>query len=87
MIGSLLIGKTLEYSPIRITEGEQYKHILVTGMPGGGKTALLANMWKQHCLFPTAKILIDPSGSFAEQARAMSGKNAVYCSIDEPRGL
>lgn len=87
MISSLRIGNTAEYAPVKISEGERYKHIFIAGMPGVGKTALLSNFWKQDCLIPTAKVLIDPSGFFAQEAYAMTGKKAIYCSLENPRGL
>lgn len=87
MMASLRVGNTADYAPVKITEGERYKHIFIAGMPGVGKTALLSNFWMQDCLIPTAKVLIDPSGFFAKDAYAMAGKNAIYCSLDSPRGL
>ncbi len=84
MISNLRIG-TNEGMPVKISEGDRYKHIAVFGKPGAGKTALLSNFWKQDSLFKTAKILIDPSGSFAKEAYAMSG--GYYCSIDNPIGI
>ncbi len=86
MLIDLRVGNTPEYSPVKITEGERYKHIFIAGMPGVGKTALLSNFWRQDCLLPTAKVLIDPSGFFAQEALSMA-KKAIYCSIDSPVGI
>jgi len=85
MISHFRIGNTPEYMPVKISEGERYKHIFIAGMPGVGKTAMLSNMWMQDCLIPTAKVLIDPSGFFAQDAYSMSG--GIYCSIDNPVGI
>jgi len=85
MISNLKIGNSPNYTPIKISEGERYKHIFIAGMPGAGKTALLSNFWKQDCILKTAKVLIDPSGFFAQDAYSMSG--GMYCSIDNPVGI
>ena len=83
MIAHLKIGNSKV--PVKVMENERYEHIFIAGKPGVGKTALLSNMWRQDCLFPTAKVLIDPSGFFAQDAYAMSG--GIYCSIDNPVGI
>jgi len=84
LIPSLKIG-TCDGMPAKVSDKDRYRHIAVFGKPGAGKTALLSNFWRQDSLFKTAKILIDPSGSFAKEAWSMSG--GYYCSIDNPVGI
>jgi type IV secretory pathway VirB4 component len=71
--------------PAKIGESDRYLNVAVFGKPGAGKTALLSNWWMTDSLFKTAKVLIDPSGFFAQEAYAMSG--GYYCSIDHPIGI
>jgi len=72
--------------PVTIKPDHRYRHAFVVGATGSGKTNLLKWFWFQDCLIPTAKILIDPSGSFAREAYSMA-KNAIYCSLSNPIGI
>jgi len=85
VLTNLKVGVTPEFSPVKILAAGRYKGTFIAGMPGAGKSALLANFWRQDCILKTAKVLIDPSGFLAQEAYAMSG--GIYCSIDHPVGI
>ena len=80
----LRIGATIEMLSIFIKL--RYIHLYLTGQTGTGKSALIANMWKQDCMFNYAKVLIDPSGFLAKDCSILA-KNAVEISLDEPNSL
>jgi hypothetical protein len=86
MIVPLRIGRDKDYKPVMVKPEHRFLHEIIIGATGTGKSNTLKNHIFQDSLIPVAKILIDPSGSFAEEAYAMS-KNALYCSLDNPIGI
>jgi hypothetical protein len=87
VIAPLKIGRNEDYTPVYIKAEHRNKHIFLDASTGGGKTNLLKSFWYQDCLMPVAKVLIDPSGSFAQEAYAMAKRNVVYCSLESPVGI
>jgi hypothetical protein len=86
LIAPLRIGRKEDFTTAFIKPDHQPRQTAIIGGTGGGKTNMMMIFWYCHCLIRMAKILIDPSGSFARDAYSMS-KNAIYCSIDNPVGI
>jgi hypothetical protein len=72
----------IDYWPIYWKD--PYTHALIIGKSGGGKSALMANWWREDHFSPNAKILIEPSGFLAREALSISRGQAIYCSLDTP---
>lgn len=84
MLSSLKIGSS-NGIPVKISDSDRFLTIAVLGQPGKGKTSFMSNCWMTDSLFKTGKVLIDPSGFFAQEAYSMSG--GYYCSLETPIGL
>ena len=52
----------------RLPIDDHYRHMLISGSSGTGKSTLLANLWAQHCNAGRGALLIDPHGDLAETA-------------------
>lgn len=63
---------------------DPYTHCFICGKSGSGKTNLIVNMIKQDSYWPTATVVIDPSGFMAKDAWAICRGKHHYCSIDHP---
>ncbi len=85
MISRLKMGNDKDtYMPVYIKDNDRYLSVLVVGRPGSGKSVAMEHWWFSDCMFPTAKIAIDPSGYLARNLYSISEGNALYWSIDRP---
>ena len=88
MIQRMKIGSDPEtYLPVSVKADDRYKGCLVIGATGGGKTELLANIIQNDSYSKVAKIIVDPSGFFAQQAYSIMKGKAPYCSLECPIGI
>lgn len=63
---------------------DRYTHCLLVGKSGTGKSSLLANWWREDCIWKTAKVLIEPSGFLAQDCYSISKGKSLYCSLKTP---
>lgn len=86
MIPRIKIG-TNDYMPVCVDEEDRFKHIILMGKSGTGKSSSISNWWQQDSYYPFAKVLIEPSGFLARDCFSLSGGKALYCSVDSPLSL
>ena len=63
---------------------DPYTHLTCLGKSGTGKSSLMLSMIRQESFYPTAKVIIDPSGFLARDAWSISKGKALYCSVKHP---
>ena len=86
MIQRMKIGIDSEtYMPVYVKAEDRYKHALIIGKTGTGKSQALLNVWQGDSYSKVAKILIDPSGFLARDAYSVG--RGHYCSLLHPIGL
>ena len=85
----------MELTNLRLGRGQEglavwrdpYTHLFCIGKSGSGKSNLLVNMIQQDSYYPTSKIILDPTGFMAGDARSIIKNNCIYSTIDEPVGM
>jgi hypothetical protein len=86
MIGRMKIGNDPEtYLPLAVKAEDRFKHCLLIGKTGTGKSQLILNLWRDDTFLKPAKILIDPSGFLARDAYSIS--RGHYCSLEHPLSI
>ncbi len=87
MISRMRIGNDMNYTPVYVRPDDRFKHVMLIGRTGTGKSQFLLNTWYADSFSPVAKILIDPSGFLAKDAYSLSQGKAHYCSLETPISL
>lgn len=86
MIGRMRIGSDPKtYLPVAVKAEDRFKHALLIGKTGSGKSQLILNLWRDDTFLKPAKILIDPSGFLASDGYSIS--RGHYCSLEHPLSI
>lgn len=78
------IGTNEEMLPVYLQGKDRYRHVLLTGKSGTGKSSLLSNWWKEDELWKVSRVLVEPTGFLSKDNYSISKGKALYCSLQNP---